>query len=61
MDLLKITTQWSVNIKGTLQRRQVDGPYERYHQNGQLQAKVTYKDGVKDGPYEDYHTMAVMI
>ena len=33
-----------------------DGPYETYHENGQLLSKGTYKDGeLVDGPYESYH------
>ena len=32
-----------------------DGPYESYHDNGQLWNKGTYKDGERDGPMESYH------
>ena len=32
-----------------------DGPYVRYYDNGQVQFKVTYKDGEPDGPYVGYH------
>jgi antitoxin component YwqK of YwqJK toxin-antitoxin module len=31
-----------------------DGPYEIYHDNGQLLSKGTYKDGEGDGPLEIY-------
>jgi antitoxin component YwqK of YwqJK toxin-antitoxin module len=31
-----------------------DGPYEIYHDNGQLWVKETYKDGELDGPRENY-------
>tara|TARA_R110000823_G_scaffold61753_1_gene146954 strand:- start:214 stop:699 length:486 start_codon:yes stop_codon:yes gene_type:complete len=30
------------------------GPFEAYHENGQLQEKQTYKDGKRHGPYEKY-------
>ena len=29
-------------------------PYERYHENGQLWVKGTYKAGARDGAYEVY-------
>jgi antitoxin component YwqK of YwqJK toxin-antitoxin module len=32
-----------------------DGPYEIYHDNGQLWVKETYKDGELDGPTEVYY------
>ena len=32
-----------------------DGPYESYHDNGQLMMKGTMKDGVGDGPFEFYY------
>ena len=32
-----------------------DGPYEIYHENGQLDSKGTMKDGVLDGPVESYY------
>tara|TARA_Y100001001_G_scaffold150605_1_gene161402 strand:- start:920 stop:1183 length:264 start_codon:yes stop_codon:yes gene_type:complete len=32
-----------------------DGPYEFYHENGQLDSKGTMKDGVLDGPVESYY------
>ena len=31
------------------------GPYEDYHDNGQLFQKGTYKDGKPDGPSEYYY------
>ena len=33
----------------------IDGPYETYHDNGQLSVKGTYKNGDLDGPFESYH------
>ena len=32
-----------------------DGPYESYHENGQLWKKATYTAGELSGPYEEYH------
>ena len=32
-----------------------DGPFELYHENGQLEKKGTDKDGHLDGLYEFYH------
>ena len=32
-----------------------DGPFETYYENGQLEEKGTYKDGVQDGPFETYY------
>ena len=32
-----------------------NGPYEEYHQNGQLAVKSFYKDGELDGPHEEYY------
>ena len=31
-----------------------DGPYETYHDNGQLLGRGTIKDGEFDGPFEGY-------
>jgi len=31
------------------------GPFEQYHENGQLEKKGTDKDGHLDGLYEFYH------
>ena len=31
-----------------------DGPYEFYHDNGQLESKGTFKDGEFDGLFERY-------
>ena len=47
----KIARAYSVDEK-----RQYDGPYESYHENGQLEVKFTYKDGKLDGPYEWYYS-----
>jgi antitoxin component YwqK of YwqJK toxin-antitoxin module len=32
-----------------------DGPWEWYHENGQLSQKRTFKDGKLDGPFERYY------
>ena len=32
-----------------------DGPFERYHENGQLWNKGTFTDGERHGPWESYH------
>ena len=32
-----------------------DGPYEFYHENGQLFSISTWKDGEMDGPFETYY------
>jgi antitoxin component YwqK of YwqJK toxin-antitoxin module len=32
-----------------------NGPFEMYHDNGQLEKKATFKDGEFDGPFEMYH------
>ena len=41
---------YSVDENGNKQ-----GPYETYHENGQLWEKCTCKNGKYDGPYESYH------
>ena len=41
--------------KATYKDGKRHGPFEWYHENGQLKAKWTYKDGKKHGPYEGYH------
>ena len=46
----KIERAYSVDENGNKQ-----GPYEWYHDNGQLWQKCTYKDNELDGPYEWYH------
>ena len=46
----KIKRAYSVDENGKF-----DGPYERYHENGQLWEKCTCKDGKYDGPYERYY------
>tara|TARA_Y100000588_G_scaffold128636_1_gene140945 strand:- start:270 stop:902 length:633 start_codon:yes stop_codon:yes gene_type:complete len=33
----------------------LEGPYEVYNENGQLEEKGTYKDGERDGPHEVYY------
>ena len=32
-----------------------DGPWESYHDNGQLESKGTYRDGKRDGSFETYY------
>ena len=32
-----------------------DGPYETFHENGQLEGKENFKDGQLDGPFEGFH------
>ena len=44
-----------VQLSGNLKDGKLDGPYERYHENGQLQEKATYAAGEYDGPYERYY------
>jgi len=39
----------------SLKDGELDGPFERYYEDGQLEQKTTYKDGVEDGPFERYH------
>jgi antitoxin component YwqK of YwqJK toxin-antitoxin module len=41
--------------QGSLKDGKWDGPYVRYHDNGQLESKGTYKDGKEDGPYVSYY------
>ena len=50
------------NVKkmtGSLRDGKWDGPFESYHENGQLRRRGTYKDGVEDGPVEEYTTTTV--
>ena len=42
-------------IKVTRQYGRQHGPWEKYHENGQLSSKVTYKLGAIHGPYETYY------
>ena len=42
-------------MTGSLRDGKWDGPFESYHDNGQLRRKGTYKDGVEDGPVEEYY------
>ena len=42
-------------MTGSLRAGKWDGPFESYHDNGQLRRKGTYKDGVEDGPVEEYY------
>ena len=41
--------------QGTFKNGKKDGPYVRYHKNGQLFLKRNYKDGKRDGPYIRYY------
>ena len=36
-------------------RSRNDGPYEEYHDNGELWMKGSCSDGKEDGPFESYH------
>ena len=42
-------------MTGSLRDGKWDGPFESYHENGQLRRRGTYKDGVEDGPVEEYY------
>ena len=41
--------------QGTLQNGKEEGPWVRYHENGQLGDKGDYKNGKKEGPWVHYH------
>ena len=41
-------------IQGSFKNGKEDGPWVRYHDNGQLAGEGTYKDGEKDGPWVHY-------
>ena len=43
-----------MKLKGTYNHGRKDGPYEKYYENGQLNAKGTYNDGKRDGLFESY-------
>ena len=38
-----------------MENGELDGPYERYHENGQLWEKGTFKNGVQEGLFEEYY------
>ena len=40
--------------QGTFRNGKKEGPWVRYHDNGQLSSKRTYKNGEKDGPWVGY-------
>ena len=42
-------------MTGSLRDGKWAGPFESYHDNGQLRRRGTYKDGVEDGPVEEYY------
>ncbi len=42
-------------------RRNYDGPYEEYYENGQLKIKTNYKVGYKKGVYEEYNENGKLI
>ena len=42
-------------FKSFLKEAHSDGPFESYHDNGQLKCKGTYKDGQRDGYCEFYY------
>ena len=41
--------------QGTIRNGKKEGPWVRYHDNGQLFWEGTYKDGKLDGPWVYYH------
>ena len=41
--------------QGSFKNGKMDGPWVRYHDNGQFRTKGTFKDGKKDGPWVKYH------
>ena len=41
--------------QGTIRNGKKHGPWVKYHDNGQLETKVTFKDGKKNGPWVKYH------
>ena len=45
------TVQMSTTLKDGLRH----GPWEIYHENGQLSSKGTWSNGELDGPFEDYY------
>jgi len=48
------TTQ--VALSANLKDGKMDGPFERYHDNGQLSQKANYVAGEWHGPFEDYYS-----
>jgi len=40
---------------GSIKDGKQDGPWVRYHDNGQLFWKATFKNGKKDGPWVSYN------
>ena len=41
--------------QGSFKDGKEDGPWVRYHDNGQLSYKGTYKDGMEEGPWVRYY------
>ena len=41
--------------RGSFKDGKKDGPWVRYHDNGQLWEKGTYKDGKEEGPWVSYN------
>ena len=41
--------------QGTIRNGKKEGPWVRYHDNGQVSAKGNYKDGKDEGPWVWYH------
>ena len=52
--LVPFTGKITGNTQGTFRNGKWDGPWVRYHDNGQLWSKGTYKDGEEDGPWVRY-------
>ena len=43
-------------VKSEYKNGEIDGPFESYHENGQLWERGTYKDGKPEGTYTIYHS-----
>ena len=41
--------------QGSFRNGKKDGPWVKYHDNGQLWSKGIYKDGERDGPWVSYN------
>ena len=41
--------------QGKIKNGKKEGPWIRYHDNGQLELKGTYKDGKREGPWVSYY------
>ena len=52
---LRPVSLYGVHLNPEFPMDGLDGPYEHYYQNGQLEAKGTMKDGNRDGGWEEYY------